>query len=101
MRSRGVACAVARSSSKRPVKRRRHNPGVTSEAEDSEPSSAPATTPHTKGKPIKPMKKGASKRMTPEQRAELESLAALRDDAIDTSDAPELLDWSGSKRGLF
>ena len=47
------------------------------------------------------MKKGASKRLTPEQRAELKSLAALRDDAIDTSDAPELLDWSAAKRGLF
>lgn len=55
-------------------------------------------TPHTKGKP---MKKGSSKRLTPEQRAELKSLAALRDDAIDTSDAPKLLDWSGAKRGLF
>jgi hypothetical protein len=47
------------------------------------------------------MKEGASKRLTREQRAELKSLAALRDDAIDTSDAPELLDWSGAKRGLF
>jgi uncharacterized protein (DUF4415 family) len=47
------------------------------------------------------MKKGTSKRLTPEQRAELKSLAAVRDDAIDTSDAPELLDWSGAKRGLF
>lgn len=47
------------------------------------------------------MRKGASKRLTPKQRAELKSLAALRDDAIDTSDAPELLDWSGAKRGLF
>lgn len=47
------------------------------------------------------MKKAASKRLTRAQRAELKSLAALRDDAIDTSDAPELLDWSGAKRGLF
>jgi uncharacterized protein (DUF4415 family) len=47
------------------------------------------------------MKKGASKRLTREQRAELKRLAALPDDAIDTSDAPELLDWSGAKRGLF
>jgi uncharacterized protein (DUF4415 family) len=47
------------------------------------------------------MRKGTSKRLTPKQRAELKSLAALRDDAIDTSDAPELLDWSGAKRGLF
>jgi len=47
------------------------------------------------------MKKGTSKRLTSEQRAELNSLAALSEDAIDTSDAPELLDWSGAKRGLF
>jgi uncharacterized protein (DUF4415 family) len=32
---------------------------------------------------------------------ELKSLADLPDEAIDTSDAPELLDWSGAKRGLF
>jgi uncharacterized protein (DUF4415 family) len=47
------------------------------------------------------MKKGPSKQLTPEQRAELKSLAALSDEDIDTSDAPELLDWSGAKRGLF
>jgi uncharacterized protein (DUF4415 family) len=39
--------------------------------------------------------------LTRGQRAELKSLAALRDDAIDTSDAPELPDWSGARRGLF
>ena len=33
--------------------------------------------------------------------AELKSLAVLPDDAIDTSDAPELLDWSDPRRGLF
>jgi hypothetical protein len=47
------------------------------------------------------MKKGTSKRLTPRQRAELKSLATLPDESIDTSDAPELLDWSGAKRGLF
>ena len=47
------------------------------------------------------MKKATSKRLTRKQRAELKSLAALPDSAIDTSDAPELLDWSGAKRGLF
>jgi hypothetical protein len=47
------------------------------------------------------MKKAASKRFTPKQWAELQSLTAVRGDAIDTSDAPELLDWSGAKRGLF
>jgi uncharacterized protein (DUF4415 family) len=47
------------------------------------------------------MKKAASKRLTRGQRAELKSLTTLRDDEIDTSDAPELLDWSGARRGLF
>ena len=44
------------------------------------------------------MKKGPSKSSKAEQ---LAALAALPDEAIDTSDAPELLDWSGDKRGLF
>ena len=47
------------------------------------------------------MKKGNSERLTPAQQAELASLATLPDDAIDTSDAPEVLDWSGAQRGLF
>jgi uncharacterized protein (DUF4415 family) len=47
------------------------------------------------------MKKGASKPLTRAQLAELKSLAKLPDDAIDTSDAPELLDWAGAKPGLF
>jgi uncharacterized protein (DUF4415 family) len=47
------------------------------------------------------MKKGASRARKPEQLAELAALAALSDEAIDTSDAPEVLDWSGAKRGLF
>jgi hypothetical protein len=47
------------------------------------------------------MKKGASRPLTLRQLAELASLAALPDDAIDTSDAPEMPDWSGAKRGLF
>jgi uncharacterized protein (DUF4415 family) len=47
------------------------------------------------------MKKGASRRLTPAQMGELKSLADLPDDAIDTSEAPELLDWSEAKRGMF
>ena len=47
------------------------------------------------------MKKGISKQLTRGQQAELKSLAVLPDDAIDTSDAPELIDWSGAKRGLL
>jgi uncharacterized protein (DUF4415 family) len=42
-----------------------------------------------------------SKRLTSKQLVELKSLAALPDGAIDTSDSPKLLDWSGAKRGLF
>src|SRR5580704_11434537 len=61
-------------------------------------SSAPARPPHWKGGL---MKKETSKRLTPKQRAELNSLAAFPDDDIDTSDAPEILDWSGAKRGVF
>ena len=47
------------------------------------------------------MKKETSKRLTRGQLAELKSLAALPESHIDTSDAPELLDWSGAKRALF
>ena len=47
------------------------------------------------------MKKGTSKRLTSDQLAELKALAVLPESAIDTSDAPELLDWSGARRGLF
>jgi uncharacterized protein (DUF4415 family) len=42
-----------------------------------------------------------SKRLTREQMAELKSLEAMPDGAVDTSDAPELIDWSGARRGLF
>jgi uncharacterized protein (DUF4415 family) len=47
------------------------------------------------------MKKKTSKSLTREQLAELEAIAAMPDSAIDTSDAPEVLDWTGAKRGSF
>jgi uncharacterized protein (DUF4415 family) len=47
------------------------------------------------------MKKETSKSLTRAQLAELKSLESVPDEAIDTSDAPELLDWSGARRGLF
>lgn len=47
------------------------------------------------------MKKKSSKQLTRKQMAELKSLAEMPDDVIDTSDAPEVRDWSGAKRGLF
>ena len=60
--------------------------------------SAPVRPRRVKGKS---MKKANSKRLKPEQLAELKSLAVQSDGATDTTDAPELLDWSGAKRGLF
>ena len=47
------------------------------------------------------MKKGSSDRLTPAQQAEIEALAALPDDKIDTRDMPEVRDWSEAQRGLF
>jgi len=39
--------------------------------------------------------------LTAEQKAELEALAALPDDQINTDDIPEVTDWSDTQRGLF
>jgi uncharacterized protein (DUF4415 family) len=47
------------------------------------------------------MKKKISRSLRPEQRAELEAIAAMPDSAIDTSDAAEVLDWTGARRGTF
>jgi uncharacterized protein (DUF4415 family) len=47
------------------------------------------------------MKKGSSNQLTPAQQAELDALAALPDDKIDTKEMPEVRDWSGARRGLF
>jgi uncharacterized protein (DUF4415 family) len=47
------------------------------------------------------MKKATSTRLTKRQHAELETLAALPDAAIDTSDIPEARDWSGATRGAL
>ena len=47
------------------------------------------------------MKKGHSKPLTPEQQAELDLLAALPEEQIDTSDMPEVRDWSGARRGVL
>ena len=48
-----------------------------------------------------PMRKDVSRELTHRQVAELKALEELPDGAIDTSDAPELPDWSGAERGLF
>jgi len=47
------------------------------------------------------MSKGDSSKFSAEQMAELTALAAMPDDEIDLTDAPEVLDWSGARRGLF
>lgn len=39
--------------------------------------------------------------LSDEQRGEIDALAKLPDERIDTSDLPEILDWSGAKRGLL
>jgi len=39
--------------------------------------------------------------LTAEQKAELEALATLPDDQINTDDIPEVMDWSDAQRGLF
>ena len=45
------------------------------------------------------MKKRTSEALPEKQNAEIEALAALPDDEIDTSDLPEILDWSRARRG--
>jgi uncharacterized protein (DUF4415 family) len=47
------------------------------------------------------MKTENSSKLSPEQLARLERLSALPDEAIDTSDIPEVRDWTDAKRGLF
>ena len=46
------------------------------------------------------MRKAPAKQ-TDEQKTELDALARLPDDQIDTSDIPEILDWSVGRRGVF
>ena len=45
--------------------------------------------------------KKADNELTPQQQAEIDALKAMPDDEIDTSDIPEVTDWSGAKRGMF
>jgi len=39
--------------------------------------------------------------LTLEQQLELEALAAMSDDEINTDDIPEVTDWSDAKHGMF
>ena len=45
--------------------------------------------------------KKADTELTPQQQAEIDALKAMPDEEIDTSDIPEVTDWSGAKRGMF
>jgi uncharacterized protein (DUF4415 family) len=47
------------------------------------------------------MKKAISEHLTPEQRSEIDTLAALPEDQIKTGDIPEQRDWSGARRGAL
>ena len=47
------------------------------------------------------MKRGTSRKLTKAQKTELQALAALPDEQIDTSDIPEIRDWSGARRNLL
>jgi uncharacterized protein (DUF4415 family) len=47
------------------------------------------------------MKKAGFSGLSEESRREIEALAAMAEEDIDTSDIPEVTDWSGAKRGLF
>lgn len=47
------------------------------------------------------MKKGNPEPLSAALKAELEALAALSGDCIDTSDIPEVTDWSQVQRGRF
>jgi uncharacterized protein (DUF4415 family) len=47
------------------------------------------------------MRKGSSKPLTSELKAELDALEALPDERIDTNEMPEVRDWSKAQRGVF
>jgi uncharacterized protein (DUF4415 family) len=49
----------------------------------------------------KTMKKAVFSDLPEESRRQLAALAAMAEEDIDTSDIPEVTDWSGAKRGLF
>ena len=46
------------------------------------------------------MKKGMTG-LPPDVQAQMRALEVLPDDQIDTTDAPEILDWSDARRGVF
>ena len=46
------------------------------------------------------MKKDMSE-LPPDVQKQMRTLGSLSDDAIDTTEAPEILDWSDARRGVF
>ena len=46
------------------------------------------------------MKKSMNE-LPPEVQAQIRTLEDLPDDRIDTTDAPEILDWAEARRGVF
>ena len=60
-------------------------------------SSAPAEQPAEREEAMKRIKP----ELTDEQEVQLDRLADLADDQIDTSDIPETLDWSRGIGGMF
>jgi uncharacterized protein (DUF4415 family) len=46
-------------------------------------------------------KKAVSKTKPRARVDDMKALAAMPEDEVDTSDIPEIADWSGAKRGLF
>ncbi len=47
------------------------------------------------------MRKGNPKPLSRKLRAEAEALAAMPENEVDTSEMPEIVDWSGAVRGAF
>ena len=47
------------------------------------------------------MRKANANRLTEDQKAEIRALEESPDEQIDTTDIPEILDWSEAKRGVF
>ena len=47
------------------------------------------------------MRKGHSRPLSLKQKAELKALAALPDEQIDTTEMPEIIDWSDARRGVL
>ena len=47
------------------------------------------------------MRKANANRLTEDQKAEIRALEESPDEQVDTTDIPEILDWSEAKRGVF